>query len=64
MTINLEIMISRPEMNPASGLVPVPASGGAPASADLRREVLTAAERLVERIASQDLNTQEALRLR
>jgi quercetin dioxygenase-like cupin family protein len=46
------------------GLASVPAAGAAPASDELCREVLLAADDLRERIASHDLNTQEALRLR
>jgi quercetin dioxygenase-like cupin family protein len=43
---------------------PVPASGSEPVEAELRAEVLAAAEGLRERIAVGDLNVQEALRLR
>lgn len=46
------------------GLPSVPASGAEPASGELRNEVLLSAEKLRERIASHELNTQEALRLR
>jgi quercetin dioxygenase-like cupin family protein len=47
-----------------NGLAPVPATGAAPASDELRNEVLLAAEELRGRVAMRELNTQEALRLR
>jgi quercetin dioxygenase-like cupin family protein len=47
-----------------SAAAAVPANGAAPASAELRQEIIDAAERLRDRIAGQTLNIQEALRLR
>jgi quercetin dioxygenase-like cupin family protein len=42
----------------------VAANGASPASAELRQEILRAVGRLRDRIADQELNTKEALRLR
>jgi quercetin dioxygenase-like cupin family protein len=50
--------------DPTTTSPPVPSTGSDPADDVLRAEVLTSAEALRDRIASQELNVQEALRLR